>query len=216
MVKVKICGLKRREHVTASLEAGADWLGFVHVPGSPREVSLAEARDLAAHARRDGRPVSLVALLVNPDDREIDAVLDAWQPDILQLHGQESPDRVAALARDLSGHVRLWKALPVGSADDLARAGDYAGADRLLLDAKPPEGEAMTGGLGHRFDWSLLKEAPPSMPWILAGGLTPATVGEAVGVTGADALDVSSGVEAARGQKSASLISDFLDATRQI
>ena len=210
-VQVKICGLSEPDTLRAAARAGADWIGFVFFEKSPRHVTLAAAQSLLLGVAS----AVPVALLVDPDDSLVRDVAALGFP-VIQLHGAETPARVTEI-KALSGALEVWKAVGVGSQDDLEAAGGYAGvADRLLLDAKPPSEASLTGGMGDVFDWSLLKNWAAPMPWILAGGLTPENVGEAIKATGAKAVDVSSGVERARGLKSAQLIEDFIQATKAI
>lgn len=207
---VKICGLSTPETLEAAIAAGADQVGLVHFPRSPRHVDLALGAALARQAR--GR-VETVALLVDPDDALVAAVVEGLAPDWLQLHGSETPDRVAAL-RARTG-LPVMKALGIAVADDLGRAARYAGiADRLLYDAKPAPGAAVPGGNGHAFDWSLLAGAGRHAPFMLSGGLTPETVAEAVAITAAQAVDVSSGVESAPGRKDPARIAAFVAAAK--
>lgn len=209
-VLVKICGLSTPDTVAAAVEAGADWLGFVLVPVSPRFVTAEAAAVLAAPVR--GR-AKVAVLLVAPDDDAVDAALAAVRPDAVQLHGSETPERVAALKARIA-QAEVWKALPVETAGDLDAAAAYGVADRLLLDAKPPAGADRTGGHGAAFDWSLLADRSLDRPWFLAGGLTPANVAAALHTTGAVAADVSSGVERERGVKDAALVRRFVQAVR--
>ncbi|AWN47649.1 phosphoribosylanthranilate isomerase [Methylobacterium terrae] len=207
---VKICGLGTPETLEAAIAAGADQIGLVHFPRSPRHVDLTLGAALSRQAR--GR-AERVALLVDPDDALVDAVVAALDPDWLQLHGRESPERVAAL-RARTGRP-IMKALGIATADDLAGAARYAAlADRLLYDAKPAPGAVLPGGNGHAFDWSLLAGAGRDSPFMLSGGLTLATVAEAVAVTAAQAVDVSSGVESAPGVKDPDRIAAFVAAAR--
>ena len=189
--------------------AGADWIGFVFVEASPRAVTTAAAASLLLQLRTSVP----VALLVDPDDALINEV-SMLGISTLQLHGQETPERVAGI-KSKTG-LEVWKAIGVSAKDDLAKAGDYTAADRLLIDAKPPEGATRTGGHGAVFDWSILMGWAAPKPWILAGGLTPDNVAGAIRTTGADAVDVSSGVEAVRGVKSPELISAFITAARDM
>lgn len=210
---MKICGLSEPETLRAAVRAGADWIGFVFFEKSPRNVTLAAAQTLLMGVGR-AKPV---ALLVDPDDALVGDVAALGFP-IIQLHGAETPARVGQI-KALIGVQEVWKAVGVASKGDLEHAETYAGfADRLLLDAKPPDTANVPGGAGETFDWSLLKNwTPPSafkLPWILAGGLTPENITEAVAATGARAVDVSSGVEAKRGLKNAQLIKDFIEAAK--
>lgn len=207
--RVKICGLSTGDTLAAALDAGADLVGFVHFPKSPRHLGWAEARVLAAAVR--GR-AERVVLLVDPDDAALAAAVESVAPDLIQLHGRESPERVAAIRR-LTGRP-VMKALGIGEAADLERVADYAAADRLLLDAKPPRGGDLPGGNGLAFDWSLLSGTALPRGWMLSGGLRPSTVAEALARTRAPAVDVSSGVETAPGVKDPSLIAAFIRAVR--
>lgn len=209
--KVKICGLTTPGTVDAAVEAGADYLGFVVFERSPRALTVQAAGRLIERAR--GRALSVV-LLVDPGEALIDAVA-ALGPDLLQLHGRETPERVAALRARFGGAV--IKALPVGVAADLRAIPAFErAADFFMLDARPPEGADRSGGHGEAFDWSLLgSQATTHHPlWFLAGGLTPANVAEAIRVTRAPAVDVSSGVESAPGVKDAALIAAFIRAAK--
>jgi phosphoribosylanthranilate isomerase len=208
---VKICGLSSEETVDAALDAGADMIGLVLFPKSPRFVTLARAAELASRAR--GR-AEIVALTVDMDDASIDRMVETLTPDWLQMHGSESFEAVAAV-RSAFG-VKVMKALPVSAPFDLERASKYAAvADRLLLDAKPPKGADRPGGHGRPFDWALLKGFAPPIPYLLSGGLTPQNVEEAVRVSGAPGVDVSSGVETAPGRKDPDLIRAFIAAARR-
>jgi phosphoribosylanthranilate isomerase len=207
---VKICGLSSEETLEAALAAGADMVGFVLFPNSPRCVTPARAADLV---KRVGGRAETVALTVDMDDGKLRELVDIVSPDWLQFHGSESVDHVAAM-RAATGR-QVMKALPVAAADDLERASPYMTvADRLLLDAKAPEGARRPGGLGVPFDWALLAGFDPDIGWMLSGGLTPGNVAEAVAVTGAPGVDVSSGVESAPGRKEANLIRAFVDNAR--
>ncbi|MCW2309525.1 phosphoribosylanthranilate isomerase [Rhodobium gokarnense] len=207
---IKICGLKTDDALEAALDAGADMIGLVFFPKSPRHVQLETAKRLAETAR--GR-AEIVALTVNPDDALLETVMETVAPDWLQLHGKESPARVAEVR---ARHGRsVMKALGISTADDVARAGAYAGiADRLLFDAKPPKDATRPGGLGETFDWSLLDALDPAVDFMLSGGLDAANVAEAVRRTRAIGVDVSSGVERAPGEKDADMIRAFVATTR--
>lgn len=211
-VAVKICGLSTGPTLAAALDAGADYVGFVHFPKSPRHVDLDAARDLSALAR--GR-AERVVLLVDPDDALVAAVVAATDPDWVQLHGRETPDRVAAIRR-LAGRP-VMKAIGIATRADLAAVAAYADiADRLLLDAKAPPGAALPGGNGHAFDWDLLDGAELPKGTLLSGGLTPETVESALARTGLRAVDVSSGVEKSPGTKDPSRIGAFVAAARAL
>lgn len=210
--RVKICGLTRPEHVAAAAEAGAGYVGFVFFPKSPRNLSLAAARDLAIEV-----PVGVakVGLVVDPSDAELDALLAAVPLDMIQLHGHEAPERVAEV-RARTG-LPVMKALGVAEAADLDPLPAYeAVADQILIDAKAPKGAALPGGNGLAFDWQLIAGRQWARPWMLAGGLTPGNVAQAVRLTGARQVDVSSGVESASGVKDAGLIRAFVAAARGV
>lgn len=215
--RVKICGIRTKEALDAALEAGADLIGLVLYPRSPRNVSLEEAATLAAHARGSGQ-AEVVTLLVDPDDALVGAVADAVKPDLIQLHGHETPERVAAVRR--SSGLRILKAVPVGEAGDVTAAFAYlkpdgSAADMLLFDARPPADPAsLPGGNGLTFDWRILETAKDRAPFALAGGLTPENVAAAVTLTGAAIVDVSSGVESRPGEKDPELIHRFLQAAK--
>ena len=208
---VKICGLSTEETLDAALAAGADMIGLVFFEKSPRNVSLDRARRLAERAR--GR-AGIVVLTVDADDALLDAIVSAVRPDWLQLHGHESPGRCAELkARHGIG---LMKALGVSSAGDLAAAAPYVPhVDRLLFDARPPKGAELPGGNGVSFDWRILKGLDLGVPLMLSGGLDAASVGEAIRIGGVRDVDVSSGVESARGVKDVELIRAFVAAARR-
>jgi phosphoribosylanthranilate isomerase len=208
---IKICGLSTPETLTAALDAGADLVGFVRFPRSPRHVGLDVGRRLSAQAK--GR-AARAALVVDPDDGELAAVVEAIDPDLIQLHGRETPERVAAIRARFGRPV--MKAVGLAVRADLAAVDLYrAVADRLLLDAKPPRTpEALPGGNGLSFDWRLLAGLDPRLPFMLSGGLTAETVGAAVALTGVRAVDVSSGVESRPGEKDPARIEAFVRAAR--
>ena len=207
---VKICGLSTAPTLKAALEAGADMIGLVFFERSPRFVALDQARDLAVQAR--GR-AKIVALTVDPDDKALAAIIEAVVPDMLQLHGAETPERVFDIKRAFG--LPAMKALGVAEAADFSRAGDYQdAADWLLIDAKPPKGATRPGGNGAPFDWRLARDFAPRLPWLLSGGLEPANVGEAIRLSGARGVDVSSGVESAPGVKDIEKIKTFVAAAR--
>lgn len=209
-VLVKICGLSTPETLEAALTAGADWIGLVHFPRSPRHVALDRAGELARLAEgRAGR----VLLLVDPDDRLVTDAVAAVAPDLIQLHGRESPERVAAI-RALAGRP-VMKAIGIAARADLDAVPAYASvADRILLDAKAPPGAVLPGGNGRAFDWSLIAGTKLPDGWMLSGGLDAGSVGEALARTGARAVDVSSGVESAPGVKDPARIAEFVTAAR--
>lgn len=210
-IDVKICGLNEPVGLAAAIEGGARWVGFVFFPRSPRNVSVELAADLV---RQVPTAVRTVALLVDPDDRALECVLASVPADLIQLHGRETPERVASIRSRFS--VPVMKAIRIGTAADLDAAAAYETvADRLLFDAKPPETPgALPGGNGVAFDWTLLAGRSWSKPWMLSGGLTSGTVAEAVRKTGTAAVDVSSGVEDRPGHKDPALIKAFLNAAR--
>lgn len=205
--RVKICGLGRVEDVAACVAAGAAYVGFVLYEKSPRHLSVEDARRLALEV-----PVGIakVALTVDADDAMLDALVDQVPLDMLQLHGHESPERVAQV-RERFG-LPVMKAVGVADEGDLAAVADFARvADQILVDAKPPKGAALPGGNGLAFDWRLIAGRRWTVPWMLAGGLTHENVVEAIRMTGACQVDVSSGVERVKGVKSAGLIAKFID-----
>lgn len=209
-VEIKICGLTSDATLDAALEAGADVVGLVSFPKSPRHVAPESAAALAERAR--GR-VRIALLTVDADDALLAELMAAVAPNVLQLHGAETPNRVLDLKRRFG--VEIWKAVAVSEAADLARAEPYwAAADRVLFDAKPPKGSVLPGGNGVSFDWTLLGGLDPKRPFVLSGGLAPGNVREAVRVTRAVAVDVSSGVESAPGVKDPALIAAFVREAR--
>ncbi|MGR3272631.1 phosphoribosylanthranilate isomerase [Thalassococcus profundi] len=207
-IRVKICGLTRPEDVTAVADAGAAYAGFVFFPRSPRHVEVDRARALAVAAPPG---LAKVALVVDADDALLDAITAQVPLDMLQLHGTESPERVAALRARYG--LPVMKAVGVADESDLPALLDYGRvADQLLVDAKPPQDAALPGGNGLSFDWRLIAGRRWPVPWMLAGGLTPDNVAEAIALTGARQVDVSSGVEAAPGIKDAGRIAAFVAA----
>jgi phosphoribosylanthranilate isomerase len=208
--EIKICGLGSIDALDAALEAGADFVGLVFFPPSPRNIPLPQAAALARRAR--GR-AQVVALTVDATLDALRAIRDAVAPDVIQLHGREPPALLAALREETP--VALWKAIPVATAGDLAAAAAYRGvADRLLFDAKPPPGATRPGGNARAFDWAILAALDPAEPFVLSGGLDPANVAAALRATRAAAVDVSSGVETAPGVKSPEKIRAFVRAAR--
>lgn len=209
-VRVKICGLTEAADVAAAVAAGAAYVGFVLFPPSPRSLSLPAARALALEVPPG---VAKVALTVDADDTLLDALCAEVPLDMLQLHGAESPARV----REVKARhgLPVMKAIGLAGAADLAQIDRYAGvADQLLIDAKPPPGASRPGGNATAFDWALIEGRDWPLPWLLAGGLTPDNVAEAVRRSGARQLDVSSGVECTPGRKDPALIRAFVRAAR--
>ena len=209
-IRVKICGLRTEADVLAVAEAGAAYAGFVFFAKSPRNVTVEQARGLALAA-----PIGLakVALTVDADDATLDAIVEGVPLDMLQLHGHETPDRVAAVRARYG--LPVMKAVGVADEGDLAAVFDYSlVADQILIDAKPPKGAALPGGNGLSFDWRLVAQRRWLRPWMLAGGLTPDNVAEAIRLTNARQVDVSSGVESAPGVKDAARIAAFVAAAR--
>ena len=207
---IKICGLSTPETLAAALEAGADMVGFVFFPRSPRHVSLETARKLAARARGEAE---IVALTVDAPDDEIARIVEALEPDFLQCHGSESPERVDDIQHRF--RVSVIKAIGISQAADFAKAEAYKGkSDALLIDAKPPKGSVLPGGNGVAFDWRLAADFHPRKPWLLSGGLEAGNVAEAIRLSGARGVDVSSGVESAPGVKDPEKIEAFCAAAR--
>jgi len=211
-LKAKICGVSTPEAVRAALDGGAGWLGFVFFPKSPRNLSVEAAARLAEPVR--GRGVKLVALAVDPSDAQVDEIGRGLAPDLIQLHGAESPARTREIA--VRSGAGIIKALPVSDASDIAAAQAYESVvEHLMFDAKPPKDADLPGGAGRAFDWTLLAGRRFARPWFLAGGLDPWNVAEAARASGAPLVDVSSGVERGPGLKDPALIKAFLDAVRR-
>ncbi|MBN8979887.1 MAG: phosphoribosylanthranilate isomerase [Rhizobiales bacterium] len=208
---VKICGLSTRETLEAALEAGADMVGFVFFEASPRHVSLGTARDLGQIVK--GRALK-VALTVDADDATLANIAETLQPDVLQLHGNESVSRVRDIKRTFG--VPAMKVVAVSTAQDLdVLPGFAAVSDRILFDARAPKDATRPGGLGVPFDWNLLKNLMLDIPFMLSGGLTAANVAEAIRIARPGGVDVSSGVESAPGVKDIGMIRDFIRAARE-
>lgn len=207
-IRVKICGLTESADIPAAIHAGASYVGFVFFAKSPRNLELRDAAFMA-HSVPEG--ICKVALTVDADDVMLDHLLGAVPIDMLQLHGKETPERVAAV-QDRFG-LPVMKAVGVADEGDLAALDDHLRvADQILVDAKPPRGAELPGGNGLSFDWRLIAGRRWPVPWMLAGGLTPENVAEAIRMTGADQVDVSSGVESAPGVKDAKKIRAFIRA----
>ena len=204
---VKICGLSTHETIAAAVQAGAAYVGLVHFPKSPRHVSLAKA----AMLRRDlPETAKVVLLVVNPDPHELAEAVRMIAPDVIQFHGQETPETLARFRAETG--IAAWRAMAVKDAASLANVAQFRGAaDRVLLDAPA---SALPGGNGTTFDWSLLAGWQAPLAWGLAGGLTPANVGDAIRLTGAPLVDTSSGVERSPGIKDVDKITAFCKATR--
>lgn len=210
-VTAKICGLSTPETLDAAIAGGASHVGFVFFPKSPRNVSIEQASALAA--RVAGR-AKIVGLFVDPDSDQIDAVRASVRLDAIQLHGSEHPALVSRIR--MRHGLEVWKAIPVRTREDVASSRKFLGsATRVLFDAKPPKGAELPGGTGMRFDWKLLEGFGHSLPWALSGGLDARNVQDAVGITGATLVDVSSGVESAPGVKDVAKIAAFLKAVAQ-
>jgi phosphoribosylanthranilate isomerase len=208
---VKICGLSTAATLDAALDAGADMVGFVFFSKSPRHIDWATARALGRQAK--GR-AKIVALSVDADDDTLKRIVDALAPDLLQLHGRETPARVKQIG-ELFARPTM-KAIGVAARVDLAQAEAYANvADLLLIDAKPPKDAVLPGGNGRPFDWSLTRDFHAPVPWLLSGGLEPDTVAAAIALSGARGVDVSSGVESAPGVKDPAKIRAFIAAARR-
>jgi phosphoribosylanthranilate isomerase len=207
---VKICGLSTRETLETALDAGADMVGFVFFPPSPRHVSLELGRDLGRQVKQRALKV---ALTVDADDATLDNIMDALSPDIIQLHGTESVARLRDIKQRFGRPV--MKVLPIGTAADLGLLPGYAVvADRILFDARAPKDATRPGGLGAPFEWRLLENLELAVPYMVSGGLHAGNVAEAVRLTGAGGVDVSSGVESAPGVKDPELIKAFIRAAR--
>jgi phosphoribosylanthranilate isomerase len=209
-LSIKICGLKSPEALDVALDSGADLVGFVFFAPSPRHLGLEAARVLGDRVKgRAGK----VALTVNANDETLLAIVNALKPDMLQLHGKETPERVAVV-RSRFG-LPVMKALPIAERADLSPIRLYAQvADRLIFDARAPQEATRPGGLGKPFDWMLLKGIAPGVPYMLSGGLDATNVGEALRITRAPGVDVSSGVERAPGEKDPDKIRAFIRAAR--
>jgi phosphoribosylanthranilate isomerase len=207
---VKICGLSTRETLDVALQAGADMVGFVFFPPSPRHLSLERARELGRHAK--GRAVK-VALTVDADDATFENIIETLNPDILQIHGKETTARVRDIKQKFG--LPVMKALPVETVADLAGLPGYAAvADRILFDARAPKDATRPGGLGATFDWHVLENLDLKLPFMVSGGLHAGNVAEAIRITRAGGVDVSSGVERTPGVKDPDMIRDFIRAAR--
>lgn len=210
MARIKICGVNTSDALDAVIVGRADCVGFNFFPPSPRHIAL---RDLATLAARAGDRLEKVGVYVDPNDDLLTATIAAGALDALQLHGSETPERTAQIKARFGKPI--WKVLSVATAEDVSRAQAYVGlADFILFDAKTPRDANLPGGMGLRFDWSLLRQYRGAMPWGLAGGLTSDNVAQAIAETGAPLVDTSSGVESAPGVKDAARIAAFCAAVR--
>lgn len=211
-IDIKICGLKTEEAVDTCLRAGADFLGFIFFPKSPRNVSFEKASNLMSMA---ADPAKTVAVTVNADDSLLDEIVKVCNPDWLQLHGSETPGRIMELKERY--RLPLIKAVSVREARDLANVQQIAEvSDRVLLDAKPPDGADLPGGNGITFDWHLLRDLPQSVDYFLSGGLDVSNIARALKVSGAGAVDISSGVESDPGVKDLAKIDEFITTIRNL
>jgi phosphoribosylanthranilate isomerase len=211
-VKTKICGISTPEAVSAAADGGAGWLGFMFFARSPRNLAPDAAARLAQQVRGQAK---IVAVLVDPDDGEVDRVAQVLKPDLIQLHGAETPARARAIG--VRAGAGIIKALPVSEASDLARAGEYESVvEHLMFEGRPAPDADRPGGGGQAFDWTLLAGRSFQRPWFLAGGLDPWNLSEAVQQSGAPLVDVSSGVERGPGLKDPALIRAFLDAAKSV
>lgn len=209
--KIKICGVTKPAHIDALNDNGVELVGFNFFKPSSRYVTQEIAAGLAARCHPE---MERVALLVDPNDDEVDEALAAVSPHRLQLHGEESPARVAEIKA--RSHCAIIKALPIANADDLAKTRDYHAADWFLFDAKPPSEEAaLPGGNGAAFDWTLLAAYDESRPYLLAGGLDAGNVANALAITRASMVDIASGVERAPGEKDRTMIEQFVRSVRE-
>ncbi len=211
--EIKICGLSTLETLDAALDAGADQVGFVFFDKSPRNLSLEQGAALVRHARGSA---TTVALVVDPSSAQLDELMSVVKPDAVQFHGSESPAELNFF------HARwtepeIWKAIPVASTEDLGALAVYLSiTNRILFDAKPPADAERPGGHGKPFDWAILRDLDPELGFMLSGGLTPDNVAEAISLTHASAVDVSSGVESAPGVKDVGKIRAFIQAVQGV
>jgi phosphoribosylanthranilate isomerase len=214
-VAAKICGLSTLEAARTARDGGAAFLGFIHFAKSPRHLSLPDMAALMRAIRAEPGAPPMVSVVADPDDALLTALKDVVKPDLIQLHGKESPERV----REIGGRFGLpmIKVLGVSEPADLAAVDEYIPhADYLMFETKPPKDASRPGGLGLSFDWTLMRGFEGDKPWFLAGGLTPENVAEAVRISGAKLVDVSSGVESAPGVKDLNRISAFLHAVKSL
>jgi phosphoribosylanthranilate isomerase len=209
-IDVKICGLTTAGAIEAAADAGASHAGFVFFEASPRHI---RPRDAMALVKNVPKGMKRVGVFVDPDDSLVDRAVTAARLDIVQLHGEEKPERIKAIKG--RHKIAIWKAIPVSSASDLEKARRYEGiADLILFDAKTPKASRLPGGMGIAFDWKLLDRFRHKSPWGLSGGLSVENVAEAIAMTGAPLVDVSSGVENAPGVKDPEKIAQFMEAVK--
>lgn len=212
MADVKICGIKTKQDLQAATRAGARWVGFVFFPKSPRHLTVDAAAELRQAADDLADRPEIVALTVDADDALLDDIVAAARPDLIQCHGQETPDRIRMIKARY--HRPVMKAIRVKDTASLDAAKAYDGhADLMLFDSAPAQAD-LPGGTGHAFDWGLMSAWQGSTPWMLAGGLTPENVADAIMISGATAVDVSSGVEHQPGNKDHAAIHRFVSAAR--
>lgn len=212
MADVKICGIRTYDDLSAVHQAGARWVGFVFFQKSPRHLAFDEARALRTHLDALSNPPLPVALTVDADDALLDLVVEAAQPTMIQCHGKETPARVLAIKDKYS--VNVMKAIRVAHVEALKVAEEYDGVADMILFDSAPDSTGLPGGTGQRFDWRLMQSYEGKTPWMLAGGLTPENVAEAILTSGAKAVDVSSGVDKSPGQKDFDAIHRFVSAAR--
>lgn len=212
---IKICGLSTVEAVKTASKSGADYLGFIHFHKSPRHLDLPDMAALMRRARDEAPDARRVSVVVDPDDALVEALIRDVKPDLIQLHGKETPQRVAVIRARVG--LPVIKAISMSEVADLDAGVAYAAvADYLLFDAKTPKGAALPGGMGLSFDWTIMRGWTGEKPWFLAGGLNADNIAEAAALSGARAFDVSSGVESAPGVKDPVLISDFLRVAKSL
>ncbi|MDI7775925.1 phosphoribosylanthranilate isomerase [Asticcacaulis sp. EMRT-3] len=213
--EIKICGISTLEAAKTALNDSADFLGFIHFAKSPRHLSVEAMSALVRQVRQYRPDARLVSVVVDPDNALLHALKSEVAPDLIQLHGQETPQRVAEVAQLMA--VPVIKAISLAEKADLTAADSYERvADYLLFDAKTPKGADLPGGMGLSFDWAIMRDYAGAKPWFLAGGLTAENARDAMRLSGAHRLDVSSGVESAPGVKDPALISRFLRAAKSL
>ena len=213
--RIKICGIRTIEAATAAINDSADFLGFIHFAKSPRHLTLNAMKTLMLAIRSVNANIPLVSVVVNPENDVLQALRDEVKPDLIQLHGKETPQRVAEIAA--LTHIPLIKVISVSEKSDLDGASVYEPYVKyMMFDAKTPKDATLPGGLGLTFDWTIMRHHAAAKPWFLAGGLSSDNVASAVQLSGAPMLDISSGVESAPGVKDNGLISDFLKAAKSL